>query len=64
LGDAFEAEAFIENGDTDFIALARGALNDPNWPLNANRELGGDYTLWPVQARQVAEHDRILSSPQ
>ncbi|TBY08740.1 NADH:flavin oxidoreductase/NADH oxidase [Rhizobium laguerreae] len=64
LGDAFEAEAFIENGDTDFIALARGALNDPNWPLHANRELGGDYTLWPVQTRQVAERDRVLSSPQ
>ena len=62
LGDVFDAEALIENGDADFIALARGALNDPNWPLHANRELGGDYSLWPAQTRQVAEHDRILAS--
>lgn len=61
LGDVSHDEAALQNGDTDFIALARGALDDPNWPLHANRELGGDYTIWPVQTRRVAERDRVLA---
>ncbi|ODT79363.1 MAG: NADH:flavin oxidoreductase / NADH oxidase [Pelagibacterium sp. SCN 64-44] len=58
LGDVAGAEAILANGEADFIALARGALDDPNWPLHANREQGGDYTLWPVQTQRVAEYDR------
>ena len=61
LGDIQVAETILENGQADFIALARGALDDPNWPLHANRELGGDYTLWPVQTRRVAEYDRVMA---
>lgn len=61
LGDVHEAEAIIERGDADFIALARGAMNDPNWPVHAQRELGSlDYSLWPVQTQRVSDHDRIL----
>ncbi|MBD8064227.1 NADH:flavin oxidoreductase/NADH oxidase [Devosia sp. PTR5] len=61
LGDAAAAEAVLENGEADFIALARGALDDPNWPLHAMRELGSsDYSTWPVQARRVKERDRVL----
>ncbi|WIY51693.1 NADH:flavin oxidoreductase/NADH oxidase [Devosia sp. YIM 151766] len=59
LGNVAAAEAILEQGEADFIALARGALDDPNWALHANREQGGDYTLWPVQSRRVAEYDRL-----
>ena len=62
LGDAQQDEAILENGEADFIAVARAALDNPNWPLHANRELGGDYSLWPVQTRRVAERDRVLSA--
>ena len=61
LGDVPAAEAILQNEEADFIALARGALDDPNWPLHANRQLGGDYTLWPVQTRRVAEYDRVMA---
>lgn len=61
LGDVHEANAILENGEADMIALARGALNDPNWPVHAQRALGSkDYSLWPIQARRVSDHDRIL----
>lgn len=44
----------VENGDVDFIALARGALDDPNWPQHARRTLGAtDYDLWPNQTKRV-----------
>jgi len=62
LGDVPGAEAILENGEADFIALARGALADPNWPLHANTELGGDYTAWPVQTQRVAEYDRMIAA--
>jgi 2,4-dienoyl-CoA reductase-like NADH-dependent reductase (Old Yellow Enzyme family) len=61
LGDVEAAEAALQAGETDFIALARGALDDPNWPVHANRQLGGNYDLWPVQTRRVAERDRVLA---
>lgn len=61
LGDVKAANDIVTSGEADLIALARGALNDPNWPVHAQRELGSlDYSLWPVQARRVSEHDRIL----
>ncbi|UYO00733.1 MAG: NADH:flavin oxidoreductase/NADH oxidase [Devosia sp.] len=64
LGDVVAAEAILQGGEADFIALARGALDDPNWPHHANTELGNhDYALWPVQTRRVAEYNRLMSSP-
>lgn len=61
LGNVEAAEAILANGDADLIAMARGALDDPNWPLHANRQLGStDYSLWPVQAQRVAGRDRAL----
>jgi NADH:flavin oxidoreductases, Old Yellow Enzyme family len=60
LGDVAEAEAILERGDADFIALARGALDDPNWAARAATELDGHYELWPVQARRVAGRDQAL----
>ncbi len=61
LSDVERAETIIVEGEADFIALARGALDDPNWPVHANRALGSkDYSLWPVQTRRVAGRDKVL----
>ena len=35
-----QAEALLRGGHADFIALARGLMDDPNWPLHAARDLG------------------------
>ena len=34
-----EAEQILPEGQADLIALARQALDDPNWPLHAMRDL-------------------------
>ncbi len=49
--DAKQAEAALQAGQADLIAIGRDALYDPNWPLHAARELGVDpeYALWPQQ---------------
>jgi 2,4-dienoyl-CoA reductase-like NADH-dependent reductase (Old Yellow Enzyme family) len=61
LGEPAADEAILVNGQADFIALARGALDDPNWALHANHQLGTtDYDLWPVQTNRVRERDRSL----
>lgn len=61
LGDVEGAEAILVDGEADFVALARGALDDPNWALHASHQLGtADYDLWPNQAKRVRERDRSL----
>ncbi|OYX07750.1 MAG: NADH:flavin oxidoreductase / NADH oxidase, partial [Rhizobiales bacterium 32-66-8] len=61
LGDVVGAEAIVTDGEADFVALARGALDDPNWALHARHELGAeDYDLWPRQTNRVRERDRSL----
>ena len=41
---------------------ARGALEDPNWPIHARHVLDGAvYDLWPIQARErIRAKDRSL----
>jgi 2,4-dienoyl-CoA reductase-like NADH-dependent reductase (Old Yellow Enzyme family) len=51
--DPEQAEAILQNGQADLIAIGRQALYDPNWPLHAERALLGDSAVfehWPVQA--------------
>ncbi|WP_108396517.1 NADH:flavin oxidoreductase/NADH oxidase [Devosia submarina] len=61
IDEAKEAEAILAKGEADFVALARGALDDPNWALHANHILGETgYTLWPVQTNRVEGLDRSL----
>ena len=56
-----EAETIIANGQADFVALARGALDDPNWAVHADHALGqAEYDLWPNQTKRVREFDRWL----
>ena len=49
--EAHQAEAILEAGQADLIALARELLFNPNWPLHAARELGidPDFEIWPPQ---------------
>jgi 2,4-dienoyl-CoA reductase-like NADH-dependent reductase (Old Yellow Enzyme family) len=59
---ANEAAAIVDNGDADLVALAREALDDPNWPLHARAALGGtDYSDWPKQSGYaIRNKDRAL----
>ena len=45
------ANEIVREGRADLVALAREALDDPNWALHAARELGvdGDFSLWKPQ---------------
>ena len=60
-----EAESIIAHGDADMVALAREALDDPNWAVHARYALGGEddpYTYWPKQAgNRIRDKDRALN---
>ena len=62
--EAREAESIIANGDADFVALARTALDDPNWPVHARHILERSenaYGEWPPQAGYAVRNmDRAL----
>ena len=61
ISEATEAEAILTSGEADFVALARGALDDPNWAVHAKLQLGSDqYDLWPNQTKRVESLDRSL----
>jgi 2,4-dienoyl-CoA reductase-like NADH-dependent reductase (Old Yellow Enzyme family) len=49
--EARHAEAILEEGRADLIALGRELLNDPFWALHAAQELGADpdFAMWPDQ---------------
>jgi 2,4-dienoyl-CoA reductase-like NADH-dependent reductase (Old Yellow Enzyme family) len=58
-----EAQGILSGGKADLVALAREALDDPNWPLHAMRELGEDpsYAAWPKQAGYaIRNKDRVV----
>jgi 2,4-dienoyl-CoA reductase-like NADH-dependent reductase (Old Yellow Enzyme family) len=61
--DPAAAENVLKAGEADLIALARGALEDPNWAVHAQHVLDGDeaYKLWPKQAAsRLRDKDRSL----
>ncbi len=62
INDAHDAERILAAGDADLVALARGALEDPNWAVHAHHLIdGAQYDLWPRQARErVQSKDRAL----
>jgi 2,4-dienoyl-CoA reductase-like NADH-dependent reductase (Old Yellow Enzyme family) len=62
IGDPHDAEAILERGDAELVLFARGALEDPNWPIHAHHILdGAQYDLWPKQARErIRAKDRAL----
>ena len=64
INDPRAAERVLEAGEADLIALGRGALEDPNWPLHARHVLdAGDqaYAYWPRQAGYaIRNKDRVI----
>ncbi len=53
ISDAHHAETILREGHADLVALARGLMDDPNWPLHAARELGCADPLALVHAREA-----------
>lgn len=53
ISDAHHAEAILREGHADLIALARGLMDDPNWPLHAARALGCADPLALLHAREA-----------
>lgn len=54
--DPTHAEAILDKGDADAIALARGMLYNPRWPWHAAAELGAEinapHQYWRSQPRE------------
>jgi 2,4-dienoyl-CoA reductase-like NADH-dependent reductase (Old Yellow Enzyme family) len=53
---AHQAEAIIAGGQADFVALARGFLDDPRWAWHAAAALGADAVYPPQYRRARPEH--------
>ncbi|MFY8043602.1 MAG: NADH:flavin oxidoreductase/NADH oxidase [Rhodoferax sp.] len=51
--DANEAEAILQAGDADLIALARAFLYNPRWAWHAAARLGGEVTGFPPYWRAL-----------
>ena len=41
INEPADAENIIASGEADLVAFARGALEDPNWPIHAHHALDG-----------------------
>jgi 2,4-dienoyl-CoA reductase-like NADH-dependent reductase (Old Yellow Enzyme family) len=57
--EANHAETILREGQADMVALARGLMDNPNWPLHAARELGYADPLALVHERE-AQRLRLL----
>ncbi len=61
--DGRQAEAILQEGRADLIAVGRAALEDPNWALHAKAALGVDtrHETWPEQhGWWMTQRDRVL----
>jgi len=57
IAGAHQAEAILDEGKADMIALARALLDDPRWPHHAAEALDGGADAaspWPVQYQRAA----------
>ena len=57
IAGAHQAEAILQEGKADMIAIARAALDDPRWPHHAAETLDGDKQTaspWPLQYQRAA----------
>jgi 2,4-dienoyl-CoA reductase-like NADH-dependent reductase (Old Yellow Enzyme family) len=58
-----QAEAILQSGQADMVALARGMLYDPHWPWHAAAKLGGQVTVPPQYWRsQPREHKDLFGT--
>ena len=57
--EAEQAQAILERGEADAIALARAMLYDPRWPWHAAAKLGAQVTApqqyWRCQPRELKD---------
>jgi 2,4-dienoyl-CoA reductase-like NADH-dependent reductase (Old Yellow Enzyme family) len=53
---AREAEDIVASGKADMVALARGAMYDPRWPIHAAMELGVEP---PIVPRMAPAHPKL-----
>ncbi len=53
--DPHQAEAIVANGHADYVALARGFLDDPRWAWHAAAALGVDAVYPPQYLRARPE---------
>ena len=53
LGDPKDAEAVIADGKADMVALARPALDDPNWPARAMAESSHGDEAYALHSKQT-----------
>jgi 2,4-dienoyl-CoA reductase-like NADH-dependent reductase (Old Yellow Enzyme family) len=61
--DPHQADAIIEQGDADMVALARAILFDPRWPWHAAAALGAQVAAPPQYWRsQPAEFKQLFGS--
>jgi 2,4-dienoyl-CoA reductase-like NADH-dependent reductase (Old Yellow Enzyme family) len=62
--DAELANAIVSEERADLVAIGRGALRDPNWPLHARRILAGGrpvFENWPKQyGVWLEQRERVL----
>ena len=52
--DPQQAEAIVASGQADLVAIARAALDDPNWPHHAAVALGASEDL-PLQYQRAGK---------
>jgi len=58
-----QAEAILQAGQADLIAMARAAVGDPNWPVRAHEALAPDasFDAWPFNVRYVLDaRDKLM----
>ncbi|MBV8634673.1 MAG: tRNA-dihydrouridine synthase, partial [Burkholderiaceae bacterium] len=59
--EAEHAEAILQEGKADMVALARGMLYDPHWPWHAAAKLGAQVKVAPQYWRsQPREHKALF----
>jgi len=64
--DGVQAEAILQAGDADLVAVGREALYDPYWAHHAARALGADpeFSAWPrLQGWYLARREKTASKP-
>jgi 2,4-dienoyl-CoA reductase-like NADH-dependent reductase (Old Yellow Enzyme family) len=64
--DARQAEAILQSGQADLVAIGRQALFDPNWALHAELALGveNEFASWPVQSGWWLERRQRSLTPE
>lgn len=57
INDAMQAETILQNGEADYIALARAMLSDPHWPWHAATKLDAQIQAPPQYWRSEPENE-------